>query len=78
MEVATAISYAGGKTESSRQRERVLVIGGYYGCKPAEGLQLPQNYNDRGVWTLLTQPLTRDFNTTFLVNFNNRIVAVRG
>ncbi len=57
-------------------RERVLVVGGYYGCKTAEVLQLPHDDNDRGVWTLLTQPLTRDFYGTFLVNFNNRILAV--
>ncbi len=59
------------------ERERVLVVGdGFWGSKTAEVLQLPHNDNDRGVWTLLTQPLTRDFYGTFLVNFNNRIVAV--
>ncbi len=57
-------------------RERVLVVGGYYGCKTGEVLQLPHDDNDQGVWTLLTQPLTRGFGKTFLVNFNNRIVAV--
>ncbi len=58
-------------------RERVLVVGGgYYGSKTAEVLQLPHGDNDRGVWTLLTQPLTRNFRTTFLVHFNNRILAV--
>ncbi len=57
-------------------RERVLVAGGYYGCKTAEVLQLPHNDSDPGVWTLLTQPLSRDFRITFLVNFNTRIVAV--
>ncbi len=57
-------------------RERVLVVGGFNGCKTAEVLQLPHGDNDRGVWTLLTQPLTRDFYGTFLVTFNNRIVAV--
>ncbi len=55
-------------------RERVLVVGG--GSKTAEVLQLPRDYNDRGVWTLLTQPLSRDFYRSFLVNFNNRVVAV--
>ncbi len=68
----------------------MLVVGGvYFGCKTetkkpkkktkkttAEVLQLPHDDNDPGVWTLLTQPLTRGFGRTFLVNFNNRIVAV--
>ncbi len=57
-------------------KERVLVVGG--NSKTAEVLQLPHNDNDRGVWTLLTQPLSRDFRRTFLVNFSNRIVAVGG
>ncbi len=58
-------------------RERVLVVGGSSsGSKTAEVLQLPHDDNDRGVWTLLTQPLSRDFGKTFLVNFSNRIVAV--
>ncbi len=58
-------------------RERVLVVGGGYGgSKTAELLQLPRDDNDQGVWTLLTQPLSRDFRRTFLVNFYNRIVAV--
>ncbi len=58
-------------------RERVLVVGGSFGgSETAEVLQLPHDDNDRGVWTLLTQPLTRYFSRTFLVNFNNRIVAI--
>ncbi len=56
-------------------RERVLVVGGG-GNETAEILQLPQDDNDKGVWTLLTQQMTRDFWTTFLVSFNNRIVVV--
>ncbi len=56
-------------------RERVLVAGGG-GNNTAEILQLPSDENDIGVWTLLTQPLTREYTTTFLVNFDNRIVAV--
>ncbi len=59
-------------------RERVLVCGGgdsSGGSRTAEILQLPHDGNDRGVWTLLTQPMTQGFGTTFLVNFNNRIVA---
>ncbi len=60
-------------------RERVLVVGGgYSGCKTAEVLQLPRDDNDRGVWTLLTQPLSREFYNTFLVHFNSRIVTVGG
>ncbi len=55
-------------------RERVLVVGG--GSTTAEILQLPHDDSDRGVWTLLTKPLTRGFEKTFLINFNNRIVAV--
>ncbi len=55
-------------------RERVLVVGG--GSTTAEILQLPHDDSDRGVWTLLTKPLTRGFGKTFLVNFSNRIVAV--
>ncbi len=58
-------------------RERVLVVGGgSSGRNTAEVLQLPHDDNDRGVWTLLTQPLTRDFYRTFLLNFDNRILAV--
>ncbi len=56
-------------------RERVLVVGGRNN-KTAEILQLPRNDNDMGVWTLLTQQMTRDFYGNFLVNFNNRIVVV--
>ncbi len=57
-------------------RERVLVVGGAVGNKTAEMLQLPRNDNDKGVWTLLTQQMTWDYNTNFLINFNNRIVVV--
>ncbi len=55
-------------------RERVLVADG--GSTNAEILQLPHDDNDRGVWTLLTQPLSQPFSRSFLVNFYNRIVAV--
>ncbi len=55
-------------------RQRVLVVGG--GNKTAEILQLPRDNTDMGVWTLLTQQMTRDFYDNFLVNFNNRIVVV--
>ncbi len=58
-------------------RERVLVVGGGFGGnKTAEVLQLPHDDHDPGVWTLLTQPLTRNFNKTFLIIFNNCILAV--
>ncbi len=39
-------------------------------------LQLSRDDNDKGVWTLLTQPTTQGFGTTFLVNFNNGVVDV--
>ncbi len=57
-------------------RERVLVCGGFHGTRTAEMLQLPRNDNEKGVWTLLTQPMTPSGGRTFLVNFNHRIVAV--
>ncbi len=60
-------------------RERVLVCGGGDSIgrnRTAEILQLPRDDNDKGVWTLITQPMTHGFCTAFLVNFNNRIVAV--
>ncbi len=53
-------------------RERVLVVGGgVSGSKTAEILQLPRDDTDMGVWTLLTQKMTRGFCDNFLVNFNN-------
>ncbi len=52
-------------------RERVLVVGGAWGNKTAEIFQLPRDDNDMGVWTLLTQKMTRGFCDNFLVNFNN-------
>ncbi len=55
-------------------RDRVLVAGG--GNRLAKVLQLPRDDNDNGVWTLLTQLVTQDFYTTFLANFNNRILAI--
>ncbi len=57
-------------------RDRVLVVGGAWGNKTAEIFQLPRDDTDMGVWTLLTQQMTRDFSDNFLVNFNNRIVVV--
>ncbi len=56
-------------------RERALVVGGGNN-KTAEILQLPRDDTDMGVWTLLTQQMTKSFLTTFLVSFNNRIVVV--
>ncbi len=55
-------------------RDRVFVAGG--GTRLAEILHLSLNDNDRGIWTLLTQPLTQAFRETFLVNCNNRILAI--
>ncbi len=54
-------------------RERVLAVGG--GNNTAE---IPRDDTDMGVWTLLTQQMTKSFWITFLVNFNNRIVVVCG
>ncbi len=57
---------------------RVLVCGGGDGLfcwsKTAEILQ--RDDNGDGVWTLLSQEMTHCFSFTYLVNFNNRIVAV--
>ncbi len=39
-------------------RERALVCGGFYGTRTAKMLQLPRNDNEKGVWTLLIQPMT--------------------
>ncbi len=56
--------------------ERVLVCGGN-GKKTAEILQLPRDDNDgKGVWTLLTQQFTHGLQFTYLVKFNDRIIAV--
>ncbi len=56
---------------------RVLVCGGAGdGGRTAEIFQLPRDDNDGGVWTLLNQGMTQSFWSTYLVNFNNRIVAV--
>ncbi len=80
MEVATTISYAGEKIPASRHppvRERTRVGGwGGGGNTTAEILHLPRDDNDSGVWTLLTQQMTKPFWITFLVNFKNRIVVV--
>ncbi len=46
-------------------RERVLVVGGGNN-KTAEILQLPQDDNDKGVWTLLTQQMAKPFWIAFL------------
>ncbi len=57
--------------------ERVLACGG--GGKTAEILQLPRGDNDsKGVWTLLTQKMTRYFGSSYLVKFNHRVIAVCG
>ncbi len=84
MEVAAALSDAGKKSLSSRYSPVdkqngclfAVVATEQRGSKTAEILQLPRNDNDKGVWTLLTQQMTQGFSWTFLVNFNNRIVAV--
>ncbi len=55
--------------------ERVLVCGGGW-SRTAEILQLPLDDNNGSVWTLLNQEMTQTFLFTYLVNFDNRIVAV--
>ncbi len=40
---------------------------------PAEILQLPRDDNKKGVWTLITQPMSRRLRATFPVKFNRRI-----
>ncbi len=58
-------------------RRPVLVCGGGAdGSRTAEILQLPRDDNDGGLWTLLNQKMTRHYGFTYLVNFDNRIVAV--
>ncbi len=56
-------------------RGRVLVCGGGW-SRTAEILQLPRDDNEKGVWTLITQKMTQSFWSTYLVNFDNGIVAV--
>ncbi len=56
-------------------RGRVLVSGGGL-SRTAEILQLPRDDNNKGVWTLLNQKMTRRNGFTYLVNFDNRIVNV--
>ncbi len=51
----------------------MLVCGGGL-SKTAEILHLPLYDNDKGVWTLLTQKMA--CRSTYLANFDNRIVAV--
>ncbi len=55
-------------------RRRVLVCGGCWGATP-EILQLPRGEKENGVWTL-TKKMTYYFSFTYLVNFNDRIVAL--
>ncbi len=56
-------------------KERVLVVVGGRGVRSAEIVQLPRGDNDRGVWTLLRETMTQQFGKTFLVNFNNHVLA---
>ncbi len=59
-------------------KERVLVCGGGFISlsTTAEILQLPRADNDMGIWTLLTQPMSQGFLSTYFINFDERIVAV--
>ncbi len=62
--------------------ERVFVCGGgsgnsLFGSRTAEILQIPRGDNDsKGVWTLLTQKFTLGFCSTYLFQFNHRVIAV--
>ncbi len=56
-------------------RGRVLVCGGGWSTT-TEILQLPRDVNEKGIWTLLTQEMTQPFLFNYLVNFDNRILAV--
>ncbi len=59
-------------------RGRVLACGGGFITlsATAEILQLPRDDNDKGIWTLLTQPMSQGFLSTYFINFDERIVAV--
>ncbi len=54
-------------------RERVLVCGGFGGTRAAEMLQLSCNDNEKGVWTLFSQPF---YDWIIIVKLNYHIVAV--
>ncbi len=54
-------------------KNRVLVVGG--DSKTAEIFHLPRDDNDKGVWTCLTNPMSRSFFLTFLVNLSDHIFA---
>ncbi len=58
--------------------ERVLVCGGLLrDSRTAEILQLPRDDSDsKGVWTLLTQKLTHEFLSPYLVKLNHRVIAL--
>ncbi len=57
--------------------ERFLVCGGgYYGSKTTELLQLPRAHNKKGVWTLMAKQMINSYIRSFLVNLNDRVVAV--
>ncbi len=58
--------------------ERFLVCGGggYYGSKTTELLQLPRAHNEKGVWTLIAKQMINSYIGSFLVNLNDRVVAV--
>ncbi len=81
MEVAATVSYAGEKNLPPRAahvgaRTVSSCGGGYYGSKTTELLQLPRAHNEKGVWTLIAKQMTHFYIGSFLVNLNNRVVAV--
>ncbi len=57
-------------------RERVLVCGGFGGTITAEMLQLSCNDNEKGVWTLFSQPMLTFYDGIIIVKLIYRIGAV--
>ncbi len=58
------------------RRERVLVCGGFGGTRTAEMLQLSGNDNEKGVWTLFSQPMLTFYDENIIAKLNYRIVIV--
>ncbi len=58
------------------RKERVLVCGGFGGTRTAEVLQLSCNDNEKGVWTLFSQPMLTFYDGIIIVKLIYRIGAV--